>query len=59
MDDLLKFLHAHNEADNHACAYVAHRFGGDALRALAQSYTEHLDDREEWQPETPEPTEGP
>ncbi|MFE3206517.1 DUF6221 family protein [Embleya sp. NPDC059237] len=31
MDDLLKFLHARNEADNHAYAYVAHCFGGDAL----------------------------
>ncbi|WP_368666620.1 DUF6221 family protein [Kitasatospora sp. MBT63] len=26
---------------------------------LAQSYTEHPDYREEWRPETPEPTEGP
>ena len=31
MDDLLKFLHARNEADNHAYAEVAYRFGGDAL----------------------------
>jgi len=31
VDDLLKFLHARYEADNHACAYVAHCFGGDAL----------------------------
>ncbi|MFE9427748.1 DUF6221 family protein [Kitasatospora sp. NPDC006697] len=31
MDNLLKFLHARNEADNHAYAEVAYRFGGDAL----------------------------
>ncbi|MFD0273464.1 DUF6221 family protein [Kitasatospora sp. NPDC127111] len=31
MDDLLKFLHARYEADNHAYAYVADCFGGDAL----------------------------
>ncbi|MFJ7280937.1 DUF6221 family protein [Kitasatospora sp. NPDC098663] len=31
MDHLLRFLHARNEADNHAYAEVAHRFGGDAL----------------------------
>lgn len=31
MDDLLKFLRARNEEDNHAHAYVAHTFGGEAL----------------------------
>ncbi|WP_327350753.1 hypothetical protein [Streptomyces sp. NBC_01304] len=31
MDDLLKFLHARIEEDNHAYAYVAQTFGGDAL----------------------------
>ncbi|MEW1904453.1 DUF6221 family protein [Streptomyces sp. NPDC086147] len=31
MDDLLKFIHARYEADNHAYAEVAHRFGGDAV----------------------------
>ncbi|WP_169796205.1 DUF6221 family protein [Streptomyces hirsutus] len=31
MDDLLKFLHARYEADNHAYADVAYRFGADAL----------------------------
>jgi hypothetical protein len=29
--DLLLFLQARNEADNHAYAEVAYRFGGDAL----------------------------
>ncbi|WP_460067937.1 DUF6221 family protein [Streptomyces sp. YKOK-I1] len=31
MDDLLKFLRARNEEDNHAYAYAAHTFGGEAL----------------------------
>ncbi|WNM37351.1 DUF6221 family protein [Micromonospora halotolerans] len=31
MDDLLRFLHARYEADCHAYAEVAHRFGGAAL----------------------------
>ncbi|TYB40227.1 hypothetical protein FXF50_00335 [Micromonospora sp. AP08] len=31
MEDLLRFLHARYEADNHAYAEVAHRFGGEAL----------------------------
>lgn len=31
MIDLLQFLHARNQADNHAYAEVAYRFGGDAL----------------------------
>ncbi|MFB6904883.1 DUF6221 family protein [Streptomyces bacillaris] len=31
MDDLLKFLHACYEADNHAYAEVAYRFGAEAL----------------------------
>lgn len=31
MDDLLKFIHARNEADNHAYAEVAYRFGGEAI----------------------------
>ncbi|MEV7977043.1 DUF6221 family protein [Streptomyces sp. NPDC086519] len=31
MDDLLRFLRARNEEDNHAYAYVAHTFGGEAL----------------------------
>ncbi|MFC8584471.1 DUF6221 family protein [Streptomyces sp. NPDC057217] len=31
MDDLLKFIHARYEADNHAYAEVAHRFGGEAI----------------------------
>lgn len=31
MDDLLKFIHARYEADNHAYAEVSYRFGGDAL----------------------------
>jgi hypothetical protein len=31
MDDLLGFLHARYEADCHAYAEVAHRFGGAAL----------------------------
>ncbi|MCH0562954.1 MULTISPECIES: DUF6221 family protein [unclassified Streptomyces] len=31
MDDLLRFLRARNEEDNHAYAYVAHAFGGEAL----------------------------
>ncbi|MET8413584.1 DUF6221 family protein [Streptomyces sp. NPDC005195] len=31
MDDLLRFLHARYEADNHAYAEVAYRFGGDAV----------------------------
>ncbi|WP_326778187.1 DUF6221 family protein [Streptomyces sp. NBC_01445] len=30
MDDLLKFLRARIEEDNHAYAYVAQTFGGDA-----------------------------
>ncbi|MFE4357794.1 MULTISPECIES: DUF6221 family protein [Streptomycetaceae] len=31
MDDLLRFLRARNEEDNHAYAYVAHVFGPEAL----------------------------
>jgi hypothetical protein len=31
MEDLLRFLRARYEADNHAYAEVAHRFGGEAL----------------------------
>ncbi|MGA5194300.1 DUF6221 family protein [Streptomyces exfoliatus] len=31
MNDLLKFIHARNEADNHAYAEVAYRFGGEAI----------------------------
>ncbi|MFE5489146.1 DUF6221 family protein [Streptomyces virginiae] len=31
MDDLLKFIHARYEADNHAYAEVAYRFGGEAI----------------------------
>ena len=31
VDDLVKFLHARIEADNHAYAEVAYRFGADAL----------------------------
>ncbi|NEB02562.1 hypothetical protein [Streptomyces sp. SID13726] len=31
MDDLLKFLRARIEEDNHAYAYVAQTFGGEAL----------------------------
>ncbi|MER6448541.1 hypothetical protein DEJ51_21235 [Streptomyces venezuelae] len=31
MDDLLKFIHARYEADNHAYAEVSCRFGGEAL----------------------------
>ncbi|MFF0087901.1 DUF6221 family protein [Streptomyces canus] len=31
VDELLRFLHARYEADNHAYAEVAYRFGGDAL----------------------------
>ncbi|MGW7029173.1 DUF6221 family protein [Streptomyces xanthophaeus] len=31
MDDLLKFLRERNAQDNHAYAYVAHTFGGEAL----------------------------
>ncbi|MFJ7280530.1 DUF6221 family protein [Kitasatospora sp. NPDC098663] len=31
MDNLLRFLHARNMADNHAYAEIAYRFGGDAL----------------------------
>nr|WP_147481184.1 DUF6221 family protein [Streptomyces shenzhenensis] len=31
MDDLLRFLRARNEEDNHAYAYVAHTFGSEAL----------------------------
>ncbi|MFB0620302.1 DUF6221 family protein [Streptomyces sp. AGS-58] len=31
MDDLLKFIHARYEADNHAYAEVAYRFGGKAI----------------------------
>ncbi|MFJ7152378.1 DUF6221 family protein [Streptomyces sp. NPDC100445] len=85
MDDLITFLRARNAEDNHAYAYVAHTFGGEAvldshlpmldlldmlardlgamdpcdsrvtgltyaLRALAQSYDEHPDYREEWRP---------
>ncbi|WP_329468572.1 DUF6221 family protein [Streptomyces sp. NBC_01431] len=31
MDDLLKFLRARIEEDNHAYAYVAQTYGGEAL----------------------------
>ncbi|KND36850.1 DUF6221 family protein [Streptomyces acidiscabies] len=31
MDELVRFLRARYEKDNHAYAYVAQRFGGDAL----------------------------
>lgn len=31
MDDLLEFLRARNEEDNHVYAHVAHTFGGEAL----------------------------
>jgi hypothetical protein len=31
MDDLIKFMRARNEEDNHAYAYVAHCFGGEAI----------------------------
>ncbi|WP_037913309.1 DUF6221 family protein [Actinacidiphila yeochonensis] len=31
MDEVLKFIHARYEWDNHAYAEVAYRFGGDAL----------------------------
>ncbi|WP_334581246.1 DUF6221 family protein [Streptomyces sp. B21-108] len=31
MDDLITFLQARNMEDNHAYAYVAHTFGGEAL----------------------------
>ncbi|MGW7428870.1 DUF6221 family protein [Streptomyces sp. NPDC054861] len=31
MDDLLKFIHARYETDNHAYAEVAYRFGGEAI----------------------------
>ncbi|MGW1713744.1 DUF6221 family protein [Streptomyces sp. NPDC002156] len=31
MDDLLVFLRARNEEDNHAYAHIAHTFGGEAL----------------------------
>lgn len=31
MDELLRILHARYEADNHAYAEVAYRFGGDAI----------------------------
>ncbi|MFE3113426.1 DUF6221 family protein [Kitasatospora indigofera] len=31
MEDLLKFLHACYETDNHAYAEVVHRFGANAL----------------------------
>ncbi|MFD8642648.1 DUF6221 family protein [Streptomyces zaomyceticus] len=31
MDDLLKFIHARYEEDNHAYAEVAYRFGGEAI----------------------------
>ncbi|MFG2918852.1 DUF6221 family protein [Kitasatospora sp. NPDC048298] len=31
MEDIMRFLHARYEADCHAYAEVAYRFGGDAL----------------------------
>ncbi|MDX3385067.1 DUF6221 family protein [Streptomyces niveiscabiei] len=31
MDEIVAFLRARNAEDNHAYAYVAQRFGGDAL----------------------------
>ncbi|WP_282703645.1 DUF6221 family protein [Streptomyces sp. CC219B] len=31
MDDLIAFLRARNEEDNHAYAYVSDTFGGEAL----------------------------
>lgn len=46
MDDLVRFLQARVDEDEHRYAYVGHTFGGDAL---LDSHL-HAGYREEWQP---------